>query len=49
MKQREYAPTPGLYPHNNVTTQQVDEIKQELQQIKRLLVKVADRLAVRVD
>jgi hypothetical protein len=49
MTQREYDPTPSLYPHNNVTTQQLDEVKQELQKLKRLLAKVADRLAVRVD
>jgi|GEM_PF-4437488 len=49
MTQREYDPIPGLYPRNNVTTQQLDEVKQELQQLKRLLAKVADRLAVRVD
>jgi len=45
----EYEPTPGLYPHNNVTIQQLDAVKQELQQLKRLLAKVADRLAIRVD
>ena len=49
MTKREHDPTPGLYPHNNVTTQQLDEVKQELQQLKRLLAKVADRMAVRVD
>ncbi len=49
MTQREYDPAPGLYPHKNVTTQQLDEVKEELRQLKRLLAKVADRLAVRVD
>lgn len=49
MTQREYNRPPGLYPANNVTSQQLDEVKRELQQIKRLLAKVADRLAVRVD
>ena len=47
MTPRECDPTSGLYPHNNVTTQQLDEVKQELEQIKRLLAKVADRLAIR--
>ncbi len=49
MTEREYDSTRGLYPHNNVTSQQVAEVKQDLQQLKRLLAKVADRLAVRVD
>jgi len=47
MTERKSVPTPGLYPHNNVTSQQVAEVKQELLQLKQLLAKVADRLAVR--
>ncbi|MDQ6883879.1 MAG: hypothetical protein M3077_06520 [Candidatus Dormibacteraeota bacterium] len=49
MTQCKYDSTPGLYPHNNVTTEQLDELEQELQQIKRLLAKVTDRMAIRVD
>jgi hypothetical protein len=49
MTPREYDSTPGLYPHNNVTTQQLEEVERELQQLKGLLVKVADRLAIRAD
>jgi hypothetical protein len=46
MTQVDYDSTPGLYPRNNVTTQQLVELDKELDQIRRLLAKVAERLAI---
>ncbi len=45
----EYRPPVGLYHRNPTPTQRLGKLDKDLQHIKRLLARVADRLAVRVD